>query len=112
MVTRINEALLERVAAYKSREEGQAMAEYGLILALIAVVCIVAVTGIGTTLNTKFSSNPTRRSSVPSAWPIAAPTPGLPHKPPPHPAPGPMRARCRPRRVTPSGFCRRPMPFS
>lgn len=56
MFDRINNALLERIAAYKSREEGQAMAEYGLILALIAVVCIVAVTGIGTTLNTKFTS--------------------------------------------------------
>lgn len=56
MFDRINNALLERIAAYKSREEGQAMAEYGLILALIAVVCIVAVTGIGTSLNTKFTS--------------------------------------------------------
>lgn len=56
MFDRVNNALLERIAAYKSREEGQAMAEYGLILALIAVVCIVAVTGIGTSLNTKFTS--------------------------------------------------------
>ncbi len=56
MFTRINDALLERVAAYKSRDEGQAMAEYGLILALIAVVCIVAVTAIGTQLNVKFES--------------------------------------------------------
>ena len=28
-------------------EEGQALAEYGLILGLIAVVCIIALTGIG-----------------------------------------------------------------
>ena len=28
-------------------EEGQSLAEYGLILALIAVVCILAVTALG-----------------------------------------------------------------
>jgi pilus assembly protein Flp/PilA len=37
------------------REEGQAMAEYGLILALIAVVCIAAVTLIGTGISGKLS---------------------------------------------------------
>ncbi len=35
-------------------EQGQGMAEYGLILALIAVVVISAVTLIGSNLNTKF----------------------------------------------------------
>ena len=35
------------------REEGQAMAEYGLILALIAVVCIAALTLIGTGISGK-----------------------------------------------------------
>lgn len=28
-------------------EEGQALAEYGLLLALIAVVCIAAITALG-----------------------------------------------------------------
>lgn len=37
-------------------EQGQGMAEYGLILALIAVVVIAAVTGIGTNLKTKFTT--------------------------------------------------------
>ena len=32
-------------------EEGVTMVEYGLIAALIAVVCIVAITNIGTKLN-------------------------------------------------------------
>lgn len=33
-------------------ESGQGMAEYGLILALIAVVCIAAFTAVGTGINT------------------------------------------------------------
>lgn len=32
-------------------EEGQSLAEYGLILALIAVVCIAAVTALGTEIS-------------------------------------------------------------
>ncbi len=43
MLSRINEALTWLVARYE-REDGQALAEYGLLLALIAVVCIVALT--------------------------------------------------------------------
>jgi pilus assembly protein Flp/PilA len=35
------------------RQEGQAMAEYGLILALIAVVCIVALGLLGTGISGK-----------------------------------------------------------
>ena len=37
------------------RQEGQAMAEYGLILALIAVVCIVALTALGLGVSGKFN---------------------------------------------------------
>jgi pilus assembly protein Flp/PilA len=37
-------------------EEGATMVEYGLMLALIAVVCITAVALIGTTLNAKFGT--------------------------------------------------------
>ncbi|HEY1655649.1 MAG TPA: Flp family type IVb pilin [Candidatus Tumulicola sp.] len=37
-------------------EEGATMVEYGLMLALIAVVCIVAVTAIGTKLSSLFST--------------------------------------------------------
>ena len=32
-------------------EEGQGLAEYGLILALVAVVCVVAVTALGTSIS-------------------------------------------------------------
>lgn len=39
----------------KNEESGQGMVEYGLILALIAVVVIVAVSLIGTNLNGMFN---------------------------------------------------------
>jgi pilus assembly protein Flp/PilA len=37
-------------------EEGATMVEYGLMIALIAAVCILAVTTIGTNLNTLFTT--------------------------------------------------------
>ena len=37
-------------------EEGATMVEYGLMVALIAVVCVATVTTLGTTLNTKFNA--------------------------------------------------------
>ncbi len=46
MLTKINEFILRLVARVRS-EEGQALAEYGLILALIAVVAIAALTALG-----------------------------------------------------------------
>lgn len=36
-------------------EEGQSMAEYGLLTALIAVVCLVAVKALGTSIQAKFA---------------------------------------------------------
>ena len=46
MLSRINEALLRFVARFEL-EDGQALAEYGLILALIAVVAVAALTTLG-----------------------------------------------------------------
>jgi pilus assembly protein Flp/PilA len=50
--------MLRLWTAYKSRfireEEGATMVEYGLMVALIAIVVIVAVGLIGTNLNTTF----------------------------------------------------------
>jgi len=46
MLSKINEFVLRVVARFRS-EAGQALAEYGLILALIAVVCILALTALG-----------------------------------------------------------------
>jgi len=46
MLSTITAALAHFVARFE-REEGQALAEYGLILALIAVACIVALGFLG-----------------------------------------------------------------
>ena len=43
-------------AEFASDETGASMVEYGLLVALIAVVCIAAVGLIGTRLDTKFDS--------------------------------------------------------
>ena len=55
-IERLLSEAMTAVYAFKSGEKGQGMAEYGLILALVAVVVIGALTAIGTgiggTLNT------------------------------------------------------------
>jgi pilus assembly protein Flp/PilA len=38
------------------REEGATMVEYGLMVALIAIVCIAAVTLLGTSVQTVFNN--------------------------------------------------------
>jgi pilus assembly protein Flp/PilA len=38
------------------QEEGATLAEYGLLLALIAVVCIIAITALGTKISSMFST--------------------------------------------------------
>ncbi|HJY51858.1 MAG TPA: Flp family type IVb pilin [Stellaceae bacterium] len=41
---------------FRRDQEGAALAEYGLLVALIAVVCVVAVTALGTQISTAFSN--------------------------------------------------------
>ncbi len=55
-MNRISNAIIERLGAATVREDGQSMAEYGLILALISVVCITVVSAIGTGVAAQFSS--------------------------------------------------------
>ena len=52
LVTRLQSA----VFAARNREEGQAMVEYALILALVSVVAIAVLTTIGTNIVTKLTS--------------------------------------------------------
>jgi pilus assembly protein Flp/PilA len=50
MLSKMGNFVLGLVARFRS-EEGQALAEYGLILALIAVVAIAALTTLGIALS-------------------------------------------------------------
>lgn len=51
----INEGLL-RLMAWVEDQKGQTMAEYGLILALVAVVVIVAITLLGSNISAFFNT--------------------------------------------------------
>ena len=43
-------------AKFNTDERGASLVEYALLVALIAAVCIVAITAIGNNASTKFSS--------------------------------------------------------
>jgi len=49
-----------RAIALRDREEGQTMAEYGIILVLIAVAALVGVTALGVNINGVFNDLTTR----------------------------------------------------
>ena len=55
MFSKISEAVLKLFVLYKD-EEGQALAEYGLILGLIAVVAIAALGALGLAITGKLGS--------------------------------------------------------
>ena len=55
MFTRTNEVVLRIFAFYKD-EEGQALAEYALILGLIAIVAVAALTALGLAITGKLDS--------------------------------------------------------
>lgn len=48
--------MITLLKALSRDEKGVAMVEYGLLLALIAMTCIVALTAIGTNLKTVFTT--------------------------------------------------------
>jgi len=48
--------LITAAQKFVKAEEGATLAEYGLLLALIAVVCIGAITALGTRISTMFST--------------------------------------------------------
>jgi len=55
MLNKISEFVMGLVARLRS-EAGQALAEYGLILALIAVVCILTLTALGLAVSGKLEA--------------------------------------------------------
>lgn len=48
--------LIDWVKDNVKRQEGQAMAEYGVILALIAAICVVALTSLGGDIKTALNT--------------------------------------------------------
>ena len=48
--------MFKKFQSFLKKEEGQALAEYGLILALIAVVCVAALALMGTNINTTLTT--------------------------------------------------------
>jgi pilus assembly protein Flp/PilA len=48
--------LLQRVKNFLQREDGPTAVEYAVMLALIIVVCITAITALGSNANKTFSS--------------------------------------------------------
>jgi pilus assembly protein Flp/PilA len=48
--------MVTTLASMIRNDEGATMVEYGLLVALIAMVCLVAVQALGTHLSTLFSS--------------------------------------------------------
>jgi pilus assembly protein Flp/PilA len=63
MLQYVNRALV----ALRTREEGQAMVEYALILGLVSVVAIAALTAIGGSVNGVLTAVQTALSAVPGA---------------------------------------------
>ena len=47
--------LQKAVSNFVANEEGAALAEYGILIAFVAIVAIAAVTFFGTKISTKFS---------------------------------------------------------
>ena len=47
---------MKKLVKFFREEEAATMVEYGLMLALIAIVCIVAVTSVGAAANTIFEA--------------------------------------------------------
>ncbi len=48
--------ILEMISERLHREDGQALAEYGLVLAFIAIVCVAALTALGLAVSGIFGS--------------------------------------------------------
>ena len=48
---------MQTLRSFIRNEDGATMVEYGLMLALIATVCILAVTAIGTNANVVFQNS-------------------------------------------------------
>ena len=56
--------MLQTVWSWMSREEGQDLTEYALIIALIVIACVAAVTLLGTNISSVMDNVATTLSGV------------------------------------------------
>jgi pilus assembly protein Flp/PilA len=49
-------SLIKGARRFVANEDGAALVEYGLLIALIAVICVIVVAVLGNTVSAKFSS--------------------------------------------------------
>ncbi len=54
-IAQLHSWIVSRIEPLRSTERGASLVEYALLLALIAMVCIAAVTALGETTSTSFS---------------------------------------------------------
>lgn len=55
MLAMLQMGLLPLLARFRENEDGAALVEYGMLVGLIAVICILAVTGLGDQISEAFS---------------------------------------------------------
>jgi pilus assembly protein Flp/PilA len=55
MLETLQTYVLQLINRFRRDDEGAALVEYGMLVGLIAVICVVAVTTLGTEVSTAFS---------------------------------------------------------
>ncbi len=55
MINTFHAYILQLISRFRRDDEGAALVEYGMLVGLIAVICVVAVTTLGTEVSTAFS---------------------------------------------------------
>ena len=56
--------VLQLISRFRRDDEGAALVEYGMLVGLIAVICVVAVTTLGTEVSAAFSKIASSLSGV------------------------------------------------
>jgi pilus assembly protein Flp/PilA len=64
--------MLKPLTRFAKDDQGAAMVEYGLLVGLVAVVCIVGVTQLGTNINDVFCAINTAIAAVPALVAVGA----------------------------------------